>query len=63
MSQRLEKSVMELHRVRMGNGISCCDILCLDGIYKIMVLIAHYLDPVGIVEKLHMDMQKSPGLR
>lgn len=54
---------MELHCMRMGNHISGCDILCLNDIDKVMVLIAHHLDPVCMVQKLHMDMQKAPCLR
>ena len=54
---------MELHCVRVGNGISRCDVFCLDDIDKIMVLIAHHLYPVRVVEKLHMDMQQAARLR
>lgn len=62
MTQGLQEPVMELHCMRMRDGVCRCDVLRLNRIYKVVVLVPHDINAVGIIKILNVDVQKAARL-
>ena len=61
--QHLQKTVMKLHGMGMGNSISLHDILSGDGLYEVAMLILHDFFARDGIEDLNMHVQKAACLR